>query len=284
MCVFTSADNQPANCMHVGRRHLVNGTSLQELVLQAVLDSGLDTRTLWIRYYGVGGSLAELEVDAYLAGLQELPPFEQDNLIDALHELLGPAAAAVPAPVRSADNDPRPGGEALWALGAAGASFLTPEEAELERLKAVTATRLLDTPPDARFDRITKRAQEYFAVSSATVALIDNRRQFLKSVIGPVGQNMPRELSFCNTTIRSAGPLVIPDASTDERFRRNPLVVGEPLIRFYAGYPLRGLRGWVVGTLCVIDQNPRSFSASDEQMLRELAKAAQDELLTVAAH
>jgi hypothetical protein len=257
----------------------VNGSTLQSLVRQAVLDTGLDTRTLWIRYYGVGGSLAELEIGAYLAGLQELPPIEQDNLVEALHELLGPAAAAVPVPARSSDGNASMGSQALLALGAAGASFLSPAEAERERLKAVTGTLLLDTPPEDRFDRITQTAREYFAVSSATVALIDDRRQFLKSVLGPVAQNMPRELSFCNTTIRSAGPLVISDASTDERFRRNPLVTGEPLIRFYAGYPLRGWRGWVVGTLCIIDQNPRNFSPSDEDMLRKLAEAAQGEIL-----
>lgn len=110
------------------------------------------------------------------------------------------------------------------------------------------------------------------------VALIDDRRQFLKSVIGPVQQNMPREISFCNATIRDAGPLIVRDALVDDRFMNNPLVLGEPYIRFYAGYPLRGPGGWTIGTLCVIDQEPREYSQRDGRKLRTLAHRVEDEI------
>ncbi|WP_026548906.1 GAF domain-containing protein [Arthrobacter sp. Br18] len=112
-----------------------------------------------------------------------------------------------------------------------------------------------------------------FDVSMATVSLIDDHRQFLNSVVGQVLQNMPRKISFCNATIRNAGLLVVNDAQTDERFTTNPLVTGEPYIRFYACYPLKGPGGWTIGTLCVIDQKPRGFTTEDEQALPEASRS-----------
>ncbi|WP_081737767.1 GAF domain-containing protein, partial [Arthrobacter sp. H41] len=238
----------------------------------------LDPDLLGIQYFGLGGTLAQLEIEAYFRGLLDLPAVERDTLASAVNEILEETPSSVRVPYSERHEEEDSPGRARRALGAAGAFLLTPEEAEEERVDALRRMKLLDTPVEERFDAITRRAREQFGVSSSTVSLIDNHRQFLKSVVGPVAQNTPRELSFCNATIRGAGPLIVNDALADERFRSNPLVLGEPYIRFYAGYPLRGPNGWTIGTLCIIDQKPRDFSADDEAALRLLAEAAQGEL------
>jgi hypothetical protein len=260
----------------------------QHRTVSAARRAGLDAEELWIRYFAVGGSLAQVEVEAYLSGVQVMPALERDVLAHALNEVLEELGHDVRAPysgeLEQGTPDPGMPGAAggfpdpLSALGAAGAVFLTPDEAEARRIAALRATDLLDSPAEERFDSITRRAREHFGVSSAIVALIAEHRQFLKSVVGPIGQNLERESTFCNQTIRSAGPMVVLDTHTDERFRANPLVVGEPHIRFYAGHPLLGPGGWTIGTLCVIDQSPRGFSDEDQRMLRSLAESAQREI------
>lgn len=244
----------------------------------ALIEADVPTDELWVSYFGFGGALSEFEIGAYLNGLLVLPALERDLLAASANELLESTSSGVHVPA-SEDGEPQGSpGEVRRLLGAAGAFLLLPAEAEEERLGALTRTHLLDSPGEERFDRITRRAKEHFHVSTAIVSLIDDHRQFLKSVVGQVPQNMPREISFCNATIRNAGLLVVNDARTDKRFARNPLVTGEPHIRFYAGYPLRGPGGWTIGTLCVIDQKPRDFTAEDEQALRELAETAQQEI------
>jgi hypothetical protein len=264
----------------------VDEDTQQYLTVRAASGSGLDMEELWVRYFALGGSLAQIEVEAYLSGMQVLPALERDVLAHALNEVLEDLGSQVRAPYSGQLEQAAPGAgppaagspEPLAALGAAGAVFLTPAEAEARRISALRETGLLDSPPEERFDVITRRAREHFGVSSAIVALIAEHRQYLKSVVGSIGQNLERESTFCNQTIRSAGPMVVTDTFTDERFRLNPLVVGEPHIRFYAGHPLLGPGGWTIGTLCVIDQNPRGFSAEDRRMLRSLAESAQREV------
>ncbi|MEG9250066.1 GAF domain-containing protein [Arthrobacter sp. Soc17.1.1.1] len=252
----------------------------QDPTRAALIQAGLPVEELWVSYFGLGGDLSQLEVDAYLNALFDVSVFDRDILATAANELLEEAYSALRVPCSAEAQAQSHDGNARRMLGAAGSFLLSPAEAEEERLGAVTRTHLLDTPGEERFDRITRQAREQFGVSTATVALIDDHRQFLKSMVGNVSQDMPREISFCNATIRNAGPLIVTDARTDPRFKSNPLVLGEPYIRFYAGYPLRGLRGWTVGTLCVIDQNPRDFSAEDEQSLRDLATIAEQEINT----
>ncbi|MHA7181297.1 GAF domain-containing protein [Arthrobacter sp. MDB2-24] len=246
--------------------------------MRAVLsETGLSLEEVWIRYYGLGGSVSQCELDAYLGGLLLLQDHECDILADAMNDLLVDRGAKERVNRCSADSSTE-STRSRYELGAAGAFLFTAEEREQERLHAVTRSDLLDTEREERFDRITQEARDYFRVSSSIVALIDDRRQFLKSVIGPVQQNMPREISFCNATIRNAGPLIVRDALEDDRFKDNPLVTGEPYIRFYAGYPLRGPGGWTIGTLCVIDQKPREYSMSDGRKLRALARQVEDEI------
>ncbi|WP_081737660.1 GAF domain-containing protein, partial [Arthrobacter sp. H41] len=221
---------------------------------------------------------AEFEIDAYLNGLLVLPALERDLLAAAANDLLEAASSTVRVP-SSEDGTPQYSPEEVRRLlGAAGAFLLTSAEAEKERLNALTRTQLLDSPAEERFDRITRLARERFQVSTATVSLIDDYRQFLKSVAGTLTQDLPRNISFCQITIRNQGLLVVNDARTDTRFALNPLVTGEPYIRFYAGYPLKGPGGWTIGTLCIINQEPRDFTAEDGQALRELAEAAQHEI------
>jgi hypothetical protein len=241
-------------------------------------ETGLDLEDVWVSYYGLGGAVSRFELEAFLGGLLVLQDQECDILADATNDLLVELGADRRISHCSADQAAGTAGDSRRELGVAGAFLFTAEEQEEERLHAVTRSALLDTVREDRFDRITQEAKDYFGVSSAIVALIDDRRQFLKSVIGPVQQNMPREISFCNATIRTAGPLIVRDALEDDRFKENPLVLGEPYIRFYAGYPLRGPGGWTIGTLCVIDQEPREYSMRDGRKLRTLARRVEDEI------
>lgn len=244
----------------------------------ALAEAKLSVQDLWVRYYGLGGAISALEVQFYLTGLLSLPPIQRNLLADATNELLEqtPIPARVPIDTDGAANLSIE--DASRELGAAGAFFLSAAEQESERLAALDRTHLLDSVPESRFDRYTQQAKDYFQVSSSIIALLDDRRMFLKSALGPIEQNLPREITFCHATIRNAGPLIINDALADERFRQNPLVLGEPFIRFYAGHPLRGPRGWTVGTLCVIDQKPRGFSDEDGRVLRELAGLVEEEI------
>ncbi|MDQ0734770.1 GAF domain-containing protein [Arthrobacter agilis] len=249
-----------------------------EQLRKVLSETGLTLQSVWVSYYGLGGAVSRFKLEAYMAGMLVLQDVECDILADATNELLSGIGATSRISRYSDDVPAVSAGDSRRDLGIAGAFLFTAQEQEQERLHAVTRTQLLDTAQEDRFDRITREAKEYFQVSSVIVALIDDRRQFLKSVIGSVEQNMPREISFCNATIRTAGPLIVRDALEDERFRENPLVLGEPYIRFYAGYPLRGPGGWTVGTLCVIDQQPREYSTRDGRKLRTLARQVEDEI------
>lgn len=149
---------------------------------------------------------------------------------------------------------------------------------ETGRLKSLAETALLDTPPEEGFDRITRLAQKLFGVSSASVSLIAEDRQFLKSVAGNLDVNSPRLASFCTHTIMTPDTLVVEDAGVDDRFSSNPYVLGIPNIRFYAGQPLQGPGGHNIGTLCISDQEPRTFSGEQEKVLRDLAAVVQREI------
>ena len=149
---------------------------------------------------------------------------------------------------------------------------------EPERLAALCRLHLLDTPPDDRFDRITRTAQRMFGVPIATVTLVDGDRQWFKASIGLDVAETSRDVSFCGHAILQEDPFIIADAALDPRFADNPLVTGAPHIRFYAGVPLHESRGWRVGTLCLIDRVPRELSELEIAALRDLAMWAETEL------
>ena len=151
-------------------------------------------------------------------------------------------------------------------------------ENEEERLKSLRSTGILDTDSEERFDRLTRMAKRVFGVSIALVSLVDENRQWFKSKAGLDACETGRDISFCGHAILGNDIFVIEDALEDERFADNPLVTGEPKIRFYAGAPLRYLDGNKLGTLCIIDQEPRVLDEEDYAMLRDLAEMAEGEL------
>lgn len=151
-------------------------------------------------------------------------------------------------------------------------------ENETQRLTALRALSILDTPADDAFERLTQLARDLFDVPMALVSLVDEERQWFKSHPGLPICETSREVSFCAHAIAADMPLVIEDAQSDRRFADNPLVTGKPHIRFYAGHPLRPSDTLAVGTLCLISDRPRAFSTRDRQLLASLAGQV-DELL-----
>jgi hypothetical protein len=147
------------------------------------------------------------------------------------------------------------------------------------RLAALRELGLLDTPPEERFDRVVRLAQRIFDVPTVAVNLIDEDRLFTKSAIGfEAGTSTPREITFCPTTVSTGVSLVVPDATLDPAWADNPLVTGDPGIRFYAGAPLAAPGGEVVGALCLIDDVPRDLSPTDHALLEDLARWVEVEL------
>lgn len=151
------------------------------------------------------------------------------------------------------------------------------EQTRIEKLRSLD---VLDTPPEERFDRLTRIAKRMFEVPIALVSLVDENRQWFKSCIGLDASETSRDISFCGHAILGSGVFVIPNAIEDPRFADNPLVLGEPNIRFYAGCPL-SLNGHKLGTLCIIDQRPRRFEKEDIEALKDLASMAERELAAV---
>ena len=150
---------------------------------------------------------------------------------------------------------------------------------EARRLAVLNAYQVLDTPPDPTLDTLTRLASRLIGVPVALVSLVDERRQWFKSRHGLQASQTPREVAFCDHVVRSGEPLVVEDALADPRFRDNPLVTGDPYVRFYAGVPLRVPQGVVLGTLCAIDHQPRALDAEQLQTLRELGDLAVQQLV-----
>ncbi len=152
---------------------------------------------------------------------------------------------------------------------------------EATRIDTLRALNILDTSPEERFDRLTRLAKRLFGVPIALVSLVDEDRQWFKSCQGLDATETPREISFCGHAILQDDVLLVPDAAADQRFHDNPLVSSDPNIRFYAGCPLRVPNGSKLGTLCLIDREPREFSQDDIALLRDLARMAEQELAAV---
>ncbi len=153
-------------------------------------------------------------------------------------------------------------------------------ENEEERLASLHALELLDSPSEQRFDQIVSLAKAVMGVPIAYIALIDSDRQWFKSKIGlcDVVTQTPRDESFCGHAILQDTPLVVEDALKDPRFFDNPMVTGEPYVRFYAGHPLKSQSGHNVATLCVVDTQPRMFTDDDMTKFHHLAAMAEREL------
>jgi PAS domain S-box-containing protein len=151
--------------------------------------------------------------------------------------------------------------------------------AERERLEALAALDVLDSPPERAFDSITMLAADRFDTPIALVSLVSEDRQWFKAQVGLDVTETGRDISFCQHGIQSDEVMVVLDARDDPRFRDNPLVLGAPDIRFYAGAPLKLQSGHRIGTLCVIDRTPRAaFSARDRRALELMAQQVVDQL------
>lgn len=149
---------------------------------------------------------------------------------------------------------------------------------EKERLESLLRLNLLDTPIEERFERITRMLCRVLGVPIAAFTLVDEGRQWFKSIQGLNVTQTPRDHSFCAHAILDSDMIVVEDAGKDARFAANPLVTGAPNITFYAGCPVRAPDGNYVGTLCVIDTKPRVLNADEAQTLRDLAAIIESEL------
>lgn len=149
---------------------------------------------------------------------------------------------------------------------------------EGQRLKSLRLLKILDTPAEERFDRITRIAQKLLNVPVVLVTMIDENRQWFKSRQGLEPTETPRDFAFCAHAILQDGPFVIPDSLLDTRFADNPLVIGDPVVRSYAGQPLHTEDGSAVGTLCAIDHKPTNFTPEQLVILKDLAGMVEDEL------
>lgn len=150
---------------------------------------------------------------------------------------------------------------------------------EAIRLQVLRELDILDTPPEERFDRLTRLAQSIFSADIALVSLIDADRQWFKSKQGLDTCETERDISFCAHAILEPDIFHIPNALSDQRFADNPLVTGPPHIRFYAGAPLRPDGKNSIGTLCIIDSTPRTLSIKECRILRDLADCIEQEIL-----
>ena len=146
---------------------------------------------------------------------------------------------------------------------------IPPDEAA--RLASLRRLQLLDTPPEDRFDRLTRMAKRLFGVPIALVSLVDEDRQWFKSRLGMNEHETPRDVAFCAHAILDDEIMVVSNASSDPRFADNPLVTGDLNIRFYAGHPVKSPDGANVGTLCIMDHQPRELSHEDRRLLDDLA-------------
>jgi len=152
---------------------------------------------------------------------------------------------------------------------------------EKSRIDTLRALNILDTSPQERFDRITRLAKKIFGVPTALITLVDSDRQWFLSAPDSEVKETPRDVSFCGHAILNDDVFTMPDARNDARFFDNPLVVGAPNVRFYAGCPISVQNGIKLGTICLIDQSPRIFSEEDKDLLRDLAHMVEHEIIAI---
>lgn len=155
---------------------------------------------------------------------------------------------------------------------------MTPEAQEQRRLAALHRLGILDSAAERRFDRLVEIAGRFYKTPIALFSLLDENRQWFKARRGLEVTETPRCMAFCDHTVHQDGILLVEDASRDPRFCANPLVTGAPHIRFYAGVPVREPTGLKVGSLCIIDPQPRQIPLQELDVLRHLVDMLEDEL------
>jgi len=160
-----------------------------------------------------------------------------------------------------------------------------PKVDETLRLQALNALKILNTPQEERFDRITKLAQRLLDVPVALFSLVEENRIWFKSRQGLESSEMPRHGALCDYALQCETVFVVEDATKDARFRDNPVVTDAPGVRFYAGCPVSAPNGSRLGTLCILDTEPRQIAPQDSDSMKELGRMIEDELssLTMAS-
>src|SRR5215831_10922609 len=143
---------------------------------------------------------------------------------------------------------------------------------EAARVAALDRYAILDTEPEQTFDDLVTLASYICKTPIAMLSLVDDRRQWFKARIGVQSQETAKELSFCAHAIQQEDLFIVPDTLKDPRFKENPLVLGEPHIRFYTGAPLVNEEGFALGTLCVIDRQPRELDSEQKEALWALSR------------
>lgn len=278
----------------------------QWTALEATRAAGIALEQVARGYAALGGTHDVFDVEGYLRGLTRLPRRDRDLIAHAINEIIDTTGSMADGAHYSTDRtatssgfedylrplvtDPDGYGFDRRALrpdaragdgsgsGQAGGSSDLKEDLEFRRLQALYRSGLLDTGAEARFDRLTARTREWFDVSSSSIALIAEARQVIKSLAGPIGQDLPLALSLCAVTVTADRTLVIPDALQHPTYRDHPLVTAGPKVRLYAGHPLTSLDGWRIGSLCVMDDKPRDFTENDIRDLRSFAQLVQEEI------
>ena len=143
---------------------------------------------------------------------------------------------------------------------------------EAARVAALDRYAILDTEPEQTFDDLVVLAAHVCRTPIAMLSLVDDHRQWFKSRVGVEIRETPRESSFCARAIQQRDLFIVPDTQNDDVYRENPMVLGEPHIRFYAGAPLINEDGFALGTLCVIDKQPRELDEAQKEALRSLSR------------
>ena len=252
----------------------------QWLTRQVLADAGVDPFEAWVVYVGLGGTAEGVLVDGYLSGLVPAPRADRDLIARAVNLLVEESPGVVgQAPLRS---DP------AWPDGGAFGSYrdsdvfpadlirplLSASRAEDLRLESLRRAGLLDGASAKQFDAITAEAARRFPGCASSLALVTGETPVVTSSSGTVGPASVRD-AFCHRTIDGPGPFIVTDALHDPRVSSDPLVVGAPHLRFYAGHPVLGPGGWRIGSLCIVADQPRGFSMADARSLRILAASVQ---------
>ncbi|MHB1192941.1 MAG: ATPase, T2SS/T4P/T4SS family [Longimicrobiales bacterium] len=240
-----------------------------DLLVVGPPSSSLDVAGLIHIVRGVLG-MRDLQVLAIVASEEEADPLLESGADDflALPLRATSARARLKSVLRRQDR---------WSTPEEVMRPRTPAN-EADRLADLRSTGVLDTPPEERFDRLTRKAAEHFGVPASMVSLVDADRQWWKSRHGTDSTGTPRDVSFCGHAILQDDVFVVEDAYLDARFADNPLVTGDSKVRFYAGYPLKGPGGHNVGSFCIVDHEPRAFTEADAQVLKELGREVEAEL------
>lgn len=151
-------------------------------------------------------------------------------------------------------------------------------ENETARLETLRQYQVLDTDAEEAFDDLTRLTAYVCKTPTALISLVDKNRQWFKARVGIKARESARDISFCGHAITQKGCFIVEDALLDDRFADNPMVTGEPFVRFYAGMPLLSPEGFAIGTLCVMDRQPRILTEGQIGALEILANQVMSQL------